>query len=97
MPETIMPLEDVKAHLRVDFADDDQQITRMRDAACEMVEGWTGPIADLAAEVPPSIREAILMLVGHWYEQRGAASEAAMVEVPFGFHDLIARHRKWEF
>lgn len=97
MPETIMSLDEVKAHLRLDFADDDAQLTRMRDAACEMVESWTGPIADIAAEVPASIREAVLMLVGHWYENREATAEVTLVPVPFGFHELIARYRKWEF
>ncbi|MFN6934939.1 MAG: head-tail connector protein [Tsuneonella sp.] len=40
--ETILPLEDAKAHLRVTHDDEDALIEALRDAACEYVERVSG-------------------------------------------------------
>lgn len=37
-------LEDAKAHLRVDFADDDALITGLIDAAVGFLDGWSGEL-----------------------------------------------------
>lgn len=51
--------------------------------------GDTGP------DVPDTLRRAILVLVAHWYEFRGAANDAAaMASVPVGFARLIAPFRR---
>jgi len=46
--------------------------------------------------VPKEIRHAILLLVAHWYEQRSAASDASMSEVPFSVQTIASLHqRQW--
>ncbi len=45
--------------------------------------------------VPPSIRHAILLLVSQWYDQRGAVSERALSEIPFGVAALLENHRSF--
>lgn len=52
------------------------------------VSWWAGRGAD-ASSVPQSVRNAILMLVGVWYERRMAADAAALTEVPFGVKALL--------
>lgn len=46
-----------------------------------------------AADVPASIRHALKMLVGHWYENREATSEKETKPVPMAFNALTAAHR----
>ncbi len=52
-------------------------------------------MGDLALDVPESLRRAILLLVAHWYEFRGAISaDQQPVSIPPGFDRLIAPFRQ---
>ena len=42
-----------------------------------------------AEDVPDSIKAAIKLLVGHWYEHRESVSEEKMTEVPQGVQSLL--------
>lgn len=55
----------------------------------EYVAGY----GDAASDVPETIRNAILMLAGHWYENREAFSEMTPKSVPMGFEALIGVER----
>lgn len=46
-----------------------------------------------ASAVPPAIRHAILMMVGHWYNSRETVGEAA-VSLPWAADALIAPYRR---
>jgi uncharacterized phiE125 gp8 family phage protein len=47
-----------------------------------------------SVDVPSPLRQAIMMLVAHWYEHRGAVGHDLAGEVPpHGFHALIAPYR----
>jgi len=53
------------------------------------VAGW-----ESAAKVPASIKHAVYMLVGHWYENRAAVDNAdAGLQVPLGFEALISPYK----
>ena len=45
------------------------------------------------AEVPWSIKVAIMMLAAHWYDHREAVAEHSAKPVPLGFDSLIAPYR----
>ena len=48
-----------------------------------------------AADVPPDLKQALLVLVGHWFEHRDAVLVAgAGAVIPFGFDRLVASYRK---
>jgi uncharacterized phiE125 gp8 family phage protein len=48
------------------------------------------------ASVPRPIRQALLMLVGHYYENREAISVGkTLFDVPFGVKALLAHYREW--
>lgn len=47
-----------------------------------------------AADVPPALRAAILLMVGNWYANREATSEAAMAELPIGAYALVSPYRR---
>lgn len=42
-----------------------------------------------SASVPPAIRHAVLLMLGHWYENREAVSEKSMSEPPFAVRALL--------
>lgn len=59
------------------------------------VAGWAN-----AAAVPQKIKNAMLLGIGHLYENREqvvVASGLAPVDLPLGFFDLIASERIWKF
>jgi uncharacterized phiE125 gp8 family phage protein len=59
----------------------------------QFVAGWTGVAPNT---VPVVIKQAILLLVGHLYENREAVAEVrggALTEIPLGVDALLATHR----
>ena len=47
----------------------------------------------LAASVPQTTRQAMLLLIGHWYENREGSSERSMQEIPFAVKALLDLNR----
>lgn len=47
----------------------------------------------LAADVPQTTRQAMLLLIGHLYENREASTERALSEIPFGVKALLGMDR----
>lgn len=60
------------------------------DAGAHAATWWAGYGAS-GTDVPAAIRHAILMLVSHWYETRGATVSTGAVpqDVPFGVSSLL--------
>lgn len=52
------------------------------------VAGWNDPLA-----VPHGIRQAILLLTSHLYENREGSAEKALLEIPLGICALAGMHR----
>ena len=50
-----------------------------------------------ASTVPTSIKQAMLLLIGHWYENREAMVEskfaASLTEAPYVVEALLSPHR----
>lgn len=47
-----------------------------------------------AADVPAPIKAAIMLLVGHWNENREAVTAGSMSELPLAVNALISPHRR---
>ena len=90
----------LKAHVRADdFADDDAYLQHLLDTAEQHVADATNrSLADLVelggGELPYSITHAVLLLAGHWYNQREAATTASTSAVPYAIDYLVAQFRK---
>jgi uncharacterized phiE125 gp8 family phage protein len=54
---------------------------------------WVCGYGDTSAGVPAGIIHAAKLLVGHWFHNREAASEASMSEVPLAVSALLAPYR----
>ena len=180
----LVSLDEVKAHCRVDFDDDDAMLGALTQAATDFLDGWTGilgrclisqtwridvydwvgdirmPFPDVQSvtvkyfdadnaeqtvssslyelledhrgsfvrfldaftepaiyddrsdaiqitlvagygdnisDVPQAIRQAALLLIGHWYESREAVSAGAMKEVPMAVDALTKIYRRVAF
>jgi len=47
----------------------------------------------VGTSVPENFRQAMLLLIGHWYENREEVSEAAVAQVPMAAEALLAQDR----
>lgn len=90
----------VKQHLRVDHDDEDVLIQGYIDGAVahveqhcdrELVEG--NPSSPEQMGLTKDVRQAVLLLVGHWYSNREAvmigANGNSATEVPLAFERLL--------
>ena len=93
-------LELLKKHVRADdFADDDDYLAHLLDAAERHVCNATNREAEELIEMgggnlPPTLQQAALLIAGHWYNQREAVSGVQMAEVPYTLQALIKPYRK---
>lgn len=84
-----------KAHLNIDGTADDELIQHYADAAEAWISDFIGkPITDLNP-VPASLKQAVLLLTAHFYENReGVLVGISAAMIPFGVLDLIRSHRE---
>jgi uncharacterized phage protein (predicted DNA packaging) len=83
-------LADMKAHLRVSFDSEDTLIQSYIDAA----ESYVDSIG-VTISTPPqnAVLHAVKLLVGHWYNNREAASAQPPQEIAFGVCTLLQPYR----
>lgn len=87
----MVTLADAKAYCRVDFDDDDVQLGQMILAAQKH-------LSDIGVDMtqdpmPEAVDQAVLMLVGHFYDNRNAMTDERLQMVDIGVDRLIASHR----
>ena len=97
----------LKQHVRADdFSDDDSYLEKLLDAAEEYGFGASNRTSSELLQMggglhlPPMLQQAVLLIAGHWYNQREAVSSVQMSEVPDTLQALIKPFRKlsdrWE-
>lgn len=101
----MIDLATVKAHLRVEHADEDQLIQSYIEASLSAFEAWTNrTLVASAAELPDpagnalviskAIQQGALMLIGHWYANReSVAVGVSVAEMPMATKSLWLPHR----
>lgn len=96
----IVSLALFKNHVRADdFTDDDELMQHYVDAAEAHVIQATNRTADElqqlgSGEYPAQLKQAVLLLAGHWYNQRESVAGVQMHEVPDALQALIKPFRK---
>lgn len=101
----MIDLDDVKAHLRVEHADEDAKIQGYTDAALSAFETWTNrtllaegaalpdPVGN-ALHISKGIRQGALLLIGHWYANAEAVAIGTIAtELPLATQALWQPHR----
>ena len=91
----VVDLELFKKHVRADdFDDDDAYLLHLLDTAEQHVVDMTCRSAVELAEAnggyfPGRLKQAIMLLAAHWYNQRETASSTQMHEVPYALQALV--------
>lgn len=84
-----------KKHVNADdFTADDEYLTHLLEAAeGSVVTATNRTIEELTDSnggmFPVPLKHAIMMLAGHWYNQRESVSAVQMHEVPDGLQSLV--------
>jgi len=55
---------------------------------------YTIGYGETAADVPETLRHALMMLIGHWYDNRETTMMDELSNVPYGFDALMDMHRR---
>lgn len=94
----------LKKHVNADdFTADDTYLQHLLDAAEAHVIGMTNRTAaelmvpgssEGTAVLPVQLQQAVIMLAGHWYNQREAVSGVQMTEVPYSLQALVKPFRQ---
>lgn len=90
----------LKKHVRADdFSDDDEYLTHLLTAAeqhvCHATNRSTEELLQMGDGIfPAELQQAVLLIAGHWYNQREAVSGVQMAEVPYTLQALIKPYRK---
>lgn len=96
----LQSLIDLKAQLNVidDDADDDLLTGMIADALDHTRSAIGAETPVNYDDAPGGLRRAVLMLAAHFYENREAVLVGVSAnELPLGFWELVAPHRKWVF
>lgn len=68
MDNVSISLADIKTYLRIDGEEEDTLLATLLSVAIEHCENYL--YAPLPSELPAPIKQALLILVAHFYEQR---------------------------
>lgn len=97
---SLVSLELVKKAVRADdFADDDDYLAFLTESAEEFIIRTTNRTDDelLAmggGELPRPLVQAVMLTVGHWYNQREDASGVQMHSIPMGVTALVSQYTR---
>jgi uncharacterized phage protein (predicted DNA packaging) len=92
----VTPIADLKAHLNITFDTDDGLLTGKLAAAEQCVSDFTG--SQFGEDSPAPLKEAVLQLAGHFYENREPVVIGQSVDaIPFGIFDLVGPYRGYVF
>ena len=75
-----------------DFNDDDEYLQFLAEAAEEHVMKRIRRQPEeilIKEQLPFPLQQAVLMLIGHWYNQREAVGGSQLAEVPLGYEALV--------
>lgn len=95
---SIVTLAEAKAHSVIETDADDALITAKIEAAELFIGAFIGKRLVDFDPLPADLREAVLQLTAHWYENREASLVGLSVEsIPFGVMEIVSNHREWVF
>ncbi|GFM73601.1 hypothetical protein PSCICL_45930 [Pseudomonas cichorii] len=92
----MLDLATVKVHLRVDGDEEDALIAGYIEAATAHVEQHcdrklveTDPVEPEQMGLTGDVKQAVLLLVGHWYANREAVAVGGLTAVPLAVDRLL--------
>lgn len=93
-------LSEAKKHLQIDssFTDDDAYITALIEVAEDSVAQHLDiALSDLVVggELPPTIKQSILLMVGNLYANREPVSYSSVSKIPYTFEYLVGLYKHY--
>lgn len=85
----MITVEEAKAYLRLEYGDEDDFIAALISSAREICENYLR--AALPDTCPECVKQAMLLVIGYLYENRGEESAKG---VPPAVFQLLAPYRK---
>lgn len=100
----LLTLDEIKQQCRIepDFTEDDDLLNQIGSAVQIRIETRINrklyadevPVTDPDGLIlPDDIKQAMLLLVGYWYENRLAANDFEQSEAPLGYNWLVDPYR----
>jgi len=95
-----LSIEEIKAQCRIDSADtsEDELLETFGASAectiCNMINRSMEEIVDTYSELPPPLRQAMLILAADGYKNREATTQNAVNNIPYGVQNLISHYIK---
>ena len=87
----VLTVDEVKAHLRIQNADEDAYLGSLIEQAQAAAEDFCRVAFDASA--PPSVRLAILLMIGHYFENRDNPDKQVYLAMRMAFENLLYPHR----
>lgn len=94
---SVINLADMKVHLRVSWDSEDAYVQSLIDAAESYIDSIGVDLTNPDEAPADAVLHAIKLLVGHWYNNREAASATPPAAIAFGVDTLLAPYRQVNF
>lgn len=97
--EVVLPLSPVTSIVSVNGGDASSYVLTVRGDCASIAGDWpAGEVVirfDAGGEVPQGLRQAMLMLIRHWFDgERGISVEGQAGKTAYAVESLIGRHRR---
>ena len=97
-------IEELRAQCRIDEGDDSDDLLLSAYAAAAVSKAenflnrtlYEGTVPESDPDgllIEADIKLALMLVVGHWFENREETSDAQKVSIPFGFNALLEPYR----
>ena len=87
----ILTVDEVKTHLRIETDDEDELIERLIRQAQATAEDFCR--VSFEENAPEPVRLAVLLMVGHYYENRDNPDRQIYVTMRMAFENLLYPYR----
>lgn len=96
----LIELDDLKSHLQVEHNLDDLLLLQYEEVAVDAVKTHLNlnsedDMLDDNGDLKPSIRQAILVLIGHFYQNREVVAYGNPTKLPLSFEYLISLNQEY--
>ncbi len=94
-------LDEIKQHLNIeqDFKEDDNYINQLQEAATDAIElncdVVLSNLEDEEGYLPPALKQAILILIANFYNNRESVTSAAANNIPYSLQYLVDLYKDY--
>ena len=90
----VVTVAKVKAHLRIQYDDEDEYLATLITQSQAAAEDFCR--VSFADAAPDPVRLAVLLMVGHYYENRDNPDKQVYLAMRLAFENLLYPHRDME-